>query len=351
MRVFIVTQTFPPQIGGMENVMFSLAEKLHMSDFSVTVLPKNELGFDAGFSVIHKQLPKFLRNGFKYRYLLKHLNDDDIVICDSWKSVVAVPPHKGKLVVLAYGQEYLKSGRRARRVQKALNRATHLAVISHYTFGLVSKGWSIDHLKTAIIPPTYMLPDNAPKTAKRNNTPLQLVSICRLEARKGLLQSLQALAALGDQLPDWRWQIGGGGAQHQELGEAIAQFGLDDKVTLLGRVDDAQKDAMLEAADLFVMPSYQHGKSLEGYGITYAEAARFSVPSIAGIAGGAPEAVLDGETGWCVDTLDSAALQAALLTALTQNDEREKRGAAARTRYMKQLTGAAAFSALLKHIR
>lgn len=359
MSIFIVTQTFAPQTGGMEGVMTALAEKLaeklaaNAETAIVTVLPDKPYDASTAYRLVQKNRPKFLRAAAKRAWLRAQLTPRDIVICDSWKSVAAVPPHRGKLVVLAHGQEYLKSGRSARRVQKALNRATHLVASSHYTLGLVVKGWAIGHLKATAIAPTYMLPDDAAEkidAAKQSPAPLQLVSICRLEARKGLLPSLQALAALGAQLPDWRWQIGGAGAQHQELAAAISQLGLDTKVTLLGRVDEAQKTALLAAADLFVMPSYQHGKSLEGYGITYAEAARFGVPAIAGIAGGAPEAVLDGETGWCVDPLDAAALQATLEAALTQNEARQKRGVAARKHYVDHLTGAGVFAALLNHI-
>ena len=353
MRVFIVTQTFPPHTGGMENVMFSLAEKLSALGLPVTVLPKSPFHKSAAFDVVQFSVPKPLRHWLKRRYLRFHLQPDDIVICDSWKSFPGVPPHSGKCIVLAYGQEYLKSGRQIARIQKSLDRATHLIAISDYTMRLVKADWQIDHLKETIIAPTFMLPDDAPAYVPRHNKPLHIVSLCRLEARKGLKQSLEALAALQTlegELPDWRWSLCGSGPQADELKNCIERLGLGDRVAMLGRVDEADKERLLAQADLFVMPSYQQGKSLEGYGITYVEAARFGVPAIAGVAGGAPEAVIDGKTGWCVDTLDATALQQTLSEALTQDDERQKRGAAARDHYVNNLTGSAVFTSFVNHI-
>ena len=140
MTVFIVTQTFAPQTGGMEGVMTALAENFSAYGEEVIVLPDKPHSAN-GYQTVQKNRLKFRRAATKRSWLKGRLTATDIVICDSWKSVAAVPPHHGKLVVLAHGQEYLKSGRRARRVQKALNRATHLVASSQYTLNLVEKGW------------------------------------------------------------------------------------------------------------------------------------------------------------------------------------------------------------------
>ena len=259
----------------------------------MTVLPKLAVEQNNGFAVHHKKLPKPLRNIYKRIYLARHLSPDDFIICDSWKSVAAIPKYYiGKLVVMAYGQEYLKTGKRAKRVQAALNRATHIIPCSQYTMKMIEAGWSVAHAARTVIAPTYMLPNNAPDFKLRKNKPLKVVSLCRLEERKGLRQSLEALATLGDQVPEWTWTLCGSGPQADELALMIVQLGLEGRVIMPGRVDEDAKAELLAEADLFLMPSYQQGKSLEGYGITYAEAARYGTPAIAGIAGGAPEAVL-----------------------------------------------------------
>ena len=162
--------------------------------------------------------------------------------------------------------------RRAKRVQKALNRASHIVASSEFTLDLVKSGWQVEHAKTVAIPPTYMLPKDAAKRIAQKQRSrqgaIELVTICRLEARKGLLQSLQALARLDTTLPDWRWSIGGSGPQADILAAAIPALGLQNKVTLLGRVEDTQKNNLLAQADIYLMPSFQDGKSLEGFGLT-----------------------------------------------------------------------------------
>jgi glycosyltransferase involved in cell wall biosynthesis len=350
MKIFIPTQTFPPQVGGMENVMVALAQKLSAAGNSVTVLPKDRPVGSFPYQIVQKRVPKILRSSFKKAYLSKHAKTEDLIICDSWKSVAAVPKDLGRLLVLAHGQEYLKSGRRAKRVQKALNRATHIIASSNFTLNLMKQNWDLEKVCTCVIPPTYMLA-NSHKTVERpKGDNLQLVSICRLDDRKGLVQTMQALADMGAKVPSWHWKIGGSGPKKQDLTNLAAKLGLSERVSILGRVDEADKESILSAADLFVMPSYQAGKSIEGFGISYAEAARFGVACIAGDKGGACEAVIDGETGWCVDTLASEALEACLHHAMTDTKERERRGLASQRDFNVRLNGGTSFAAFCAHI-
>jgi phosphatidylinositol alpha-1,6-mannosyltransferase len=255
-----------------------------------------------------------------------------------------VPNHLGKLVVLAHGQEYIKTRRRAKLVQAALDRATHIVASSDFTLGLIKKNWNIEHSHACTIPPTYMLADASSIAENRTNEKLKLVSICRLEKRKGLRQSMEALFKLADTIPDWHWYIGGTGPQEAELQALVDRLNLRDKVSLLGRVNEPEKERLLSQADLFIMPSYQEGNSLEGFGISYAEAARHSVPAIAGCMGGAPEAVIDGVTGWCVDPNTNLELRDCLEQALSNRREREIRGAKAFDDFAQRLNGTASFS-------
>jgi phosphatidylinositol alpha-1,6-mannosyltransferase len=130
----------------------------------------------------------------------------------------------------------------------------------------------------------------------------------------------------------------------------IERLHLPDKVSLLGRVEEPEKEKLLSQADLFIMPSYQEGDSLEGFGISYAEAARHGVPAIAGCEGGAPEAVIDGMTGWCVDPNTNSELRDCLAHALSNTREREKRGANAYDDFARRLNGTASFTEFCREI-
>ena len=60
-------------------------------------------------------------------------------------------------------------------------------------------------------------------------------------------------------------------------------------------------EKFLKKSDIFLMPTFQDKYSIEGFGLSYIEAAKYGVPSIAGNSGGAKEAIINNNTGWCVD--------------------------------------------------
>lgn len=339
-RIFMATQTFPPRIGGMENVMKALAEKFAQSGHDVTVLPNRTYKVPSSYRVINLRLIKPLRIMVKRLALKLMLRDDDVVICDSWKSInVVTRTFNGRLVVLAHGQEFLKGSKREKTIETALRRSYRVVANSAFTAGLIRDRYQVDPQKIIVVPPTYMLDAEDKAQGPKENDNVELVSLCRLDPRKGLLQSMQALANSNDSQQDWHWTIIGDGVQADDLRRTADDLKLNDRISFLHDIDDEEKDSLLRSADLFIMPSFQNGNSVEGFGISYIEAARLGIPAIAGVAGGSREAVLDGETGWCVDTTDAEALQQTFRMALEAPDERAKRGAAARRRFQAELQG------------
>ena len=96
-----------------------------------------------------------------FRYLVKRklvdqtYEDNDIVICDSWKSINAVPDKVKKIIVFAHGQEYLAK-KKTNLIKKSLNRAGHIICSSSYTLNLIDN-LNITNAKKSVIPPTYSL--------------------------------------------------------------------------------------------------------------------------------------------------------------------------------------------------
>ena len=154
----MATQTFPPRIGGMENVMKALAEKLSYSGFDVTVLPNRRYGVPSSFHVINLRLIKPLRIIAKRLILRRLLNKEDLVICDSWKSVNVISrKFNGRLIIMAHGQEFLKGDRRRASIQTALDRSYRVIASSQFTAGLIREQFDINPDKIVTIPPTYMI--------------------------------------------------------------------------------------------------------------------------------------------------------------------------------------------------
>ena len=79
------------------------------------------------------------------------------------------------------------------------------------------------------------------------------------------------------------------------------QLGLEQQVILLTRVKEKLKAALLNEANLFLMPSIIHKKSVEGFGISFIEAGSYGKASIGGTSGGESDAIIDGRTGYLCD--------------------------------------------------
>ena len=125
MRFIIVTQTFPPRVGGMQDVMASLAIKLSRYHETV-VLPDHQIPNDhpilkSKINFIFTNFPKLIRSIVKKIKLRKVLLSDDVIICDSWKSINAVPKKVKKIIVLAHGQEFLSSTKKFKLIQIRLS--------------------------------------------------------------------------------------------------------------------------------------------------------------------------------------------------------------------------------------
>lgn len=329
--------------------MFSLAERFTLHGSSVLVAADKPFKQQAGFDFFAINVPRFLRSFIKRFALEMRQFEPNLTICDSWKSVAAVPRQAGKLIVLAHGQEYLSpSTKRQTAIRKALNRADLVIASSAMTSNLVSQ--ISPDVSVEVVYPTYMVKRAMrERRADRHSQETRcIVSLCRIEKRKGLLQSARALLQLHNEGFKFTWKIAGSGPDLAELESLVKGSEMASTCQFLGRVSDGEKDDLLGCADLFLMPSYQEGNSLEGFGISYIEAANYGVASIAGKVGGAPEAVLNGVTGWCVDGSSADAIAEALRDALSDSDKLEDYGLAALNRFDSELSGDVSFEKLLR---
>lgn len=151
-----------------------------------------------------------------------------------------------------------------------------------------------------------------------------MLSVGRLEANKGFADLVDALARLGGEA-SWRWVIVGDGPDRRALESRARAAGLGDRVMLVGRADDRTLHAWYDAADLFVHPTRYEGSSL----VTL-EAMMHSKPVVATRAGGLPDKVIPGRTGWLVAPGDAAGLSAALAEAIAQRGRWAEYGQAGR---------------------
>lgn len=160
-----------------------------------------------------------------------------------------------------------------------------------------------------------------------------VVGVSRLVSRKGFDILVQAAARLAPGRPDLVVAVGGTGRHRRQLARAVGA--IDAPIRLLGAVPEESLPLLMASADIFAVPCRNRwgGLEQEGFGIVFLEAAAAGVPSVAGRSGGTPEAVAHEETGLVVDRPgDVAAVETALARLLDDEVLRRSMGLAGRLR-------------------
>jgi phosphatidylinositol alpha-1,6-mannosyltransferase len=153
-----------------------------------------------------------------------------------------------------------------------------------------------------------------------------VVCVGRLVPRKGQDKLIDALALLRSEFPRLHLVLIGEGRLATGLYDRAQKCGVGERVHLTGALTDNAMKEWLRAADVFASPcrSRWAGLEVEGFGIVFAEAALAGLPVIAGDSGGAPEAVVQGDTGLVVDGHSAQQVAAALASVLRRTPEQRR---------------------------
>lgn len=209
------------------------------------------------------------------------------------------------------------------RVAPWVNRHGEYVAVSQVTAAeLVQLGVAEDRIRLAYngLPPVPAF------TPRPRTTAPSLVALSRLVPHKQVEHAVRSLHALREELPDATLTVMGDGWWADELRTMVETLGLQDRVRLLGFVDDSTKFEELSRAWVHVMPSLK-----EGWGLSIVEAAHVGVPSIAyHSAGGVRESILDGVTGLLAHDQDD--FTACVRRLLTDHALRESMGSKAQDR-------------------
>jgi glycosyltransferase involved in cell wall biosynthesis len=159
-----------------------------------------------------------------------------------------------------------------------------------------------------------------------------VAAVGRLSEEKGWVTLIEAVARLPqDRQRDVHWMIAGDGPLRPLLEERIARHALSERVYLLGFRRDVP--AILGAADVVVLPSYQ-----EGIPNVLCEAMAMARPVVATRVGGVPELVEEGRSGLLVEPKEPQGLADALERLLADPNARERLGSLARQRIVSEFS-------------
>jgi phosphatidylinositol alpha-1,6-mannosyltransferase len=169
-----------------------------------------------------------------------------------------------------------------------------------------------------------------------------LLSVGRLQRRKGYDMAIAALHSLQPVLPRLRYVIVGDGEHRVQLEASVAERGLGDRVFFAGAVPESELPSYYAACDMFLMPNRVDDGDVEGFGMVFLEAAASGKPVIGGRSGGVPEALEDGATGFLVEGTEIAAVAAAIRRLASSARLRRQMGDAGRARVLQSFTWDAA---------
>lgn len=193
-------------------------------------------------------------------------------------------------------------------VRRALKGADLLICNSENSKRVLLAHWDVNPELTTVITPgvdtnTFK---PAPKSLELrakfswNERPV-LLTVSRLELRKGHATLIEALVDIKVKIPDVLYAIIGGGPQKPELEKLVSELGLEDNVMFMSELSDRQMIECYQQSDIFVLPNRDIGRNIEGFGIVMIEAQACGVPVIGGNSGGTPETLIEGKTGYIVD--------------------------------------------------
>jgi len=177
----------------------------------------------------------------------------------------------------------------------------------------------------AVVPYAAVIPDVSPdriRPALSSATdPVRLLFVGRLVERKGVEVLVRALARLRH-TRDAELVIVGSGNREDSVRRTAALEGVADHVHMRGFVTAEQLSQEYAESDIFVLPAVVDSRGdTEGLGVVLLEALAYERPVIASRAGGIPDIVIDGETGWLSDPGDSEVLARRILDVISDPDE------------------------------
>ena len=328
----LITRTFPPELGGMQNLMWGLARSLAKINLIKVFADyhENHEEFDnsvsfsiervSGIKLIRKYRKSYLINDY-----LENNKNVECLIADHWKSLELIKTNKKK-ICLIHSKEinHPKGSGLNRKVLSVLNNVDHVVANSNYTKNLAID-LGVDERKIVVInpgvdpvvevPKKYL--DEAEEILKGKKN--RLITVSRFDKRKNHEKVIMAVRNLKEIYPDIIYTCIGYGDEEEKLKKLVVELKLEDQVTFLKDIPTDLKNALIAKSNIFVMPSVIYKKSVEGFGIAYVEAAQYGVPSIGGKDGGAADAIIHEKTGLICDGNKLEDIYSSIETLFTEN--------------------------------
>lgn len=372
-EIFLLTPDFRPLTGGVAEYLHNLFDQVALR-YPVTVVstvPTRGKDWGRSYKLINAPIESAERSQTSRFLLLRKFNAARRMLASRRRAERIIAPFKASsgtdlrvyigwwstashwwcralreagmpYSIFAYGTDIAKPAHRrvARWRAEDFRNAAQVLAISEGTADLARLHFGADTKINLIRPGVMPLPatDLESRGAHlRSQFNVEgshvLLTLCRLIPRKGVDLVLHSIASLSLEYPDLVYVVAGSGPEGARLQELAKKLKIEDRVRFVGHIEEEDKDALYDLADVFVLPNrLMSGEDWEGFGIVFLEAARAGTPAIGGNNGGVPDAICHGKTGLLVDPEQEGELTAALRRMLGNSELRRRMGQAARHR-------------------
>jgi phosphatidylinositol alpha-1,6-mannosyltransferase len=208
---------------------------------------------------------------------------------------------------------------------------------SRHTAHMLERDWLVPGSRVVVLMPgvdiARFVParrDEAVRAGFGWQDRLVVLTVARLQKRKGHDRMIEAIATVQSRLPTVLYAVVGDGEERAALLDQVRRAGLADRVRFLGALDDASLVRAYQQCDLFVLPNRATDGDFEGFGMVLLEAQACGRAVLAGASGGTREALREGDTGVVIDCADAGVLADAVAALLSDEAGRQRMGAAGR---------------------
>ena len=361
-KTLVITNDFPPRPGGIQTFIYGLVQGFDPDD--VVVLTSKHTAWQEFDK--QEKYPIFRHNtqmllptkavGDQAITIIKEFNCDRVLLGASAPLGLLANRLKNhgikKTVAITHGHEvgWAFTPGLKQTFQKIVKDVDKLTYLTKFTFEQISEAISSDQLEkfeqlTPGIDINMFNPENktngqSQKIRERfrlGNKPV-VVCVSRLMARKGQDTLIEVWPEVLKKVPDAHLLIVGGGSLKQSLHKKTFDNNVHTSVTITGAVDWKELPGFYAAGDVFAMPvrTRNLGFDVEGLGIVYLEASATGIPVIAGNSGGAPEAVIDGVTGFVLNPNNQMILAEKIIELLLNKELSNRLGKQGRSWIEKQ---------------
>ena len=339
-RILLVTNDFGPRAGGIETFVIGLLERVGSKEIIVYTSRQEGSGsYDRewskkyGIEVVRDRSKILLPSLRVIRNLRRLIRNKEIEViwfgaaaplglAARWLRIGSVR----RVVALTHGHEVwwskvLPFSLLMREIGKGID---YLGYLGNFTGSAIAK--VVPQEKLVKIAPGIDINHFQPQAVARANP--TIVSVGRLVHRKGQDRLVEAMALIKEEVPDVQLLFVGEGPHRKELDRLIKKHNLWGNIKFLGRISYQNLPKYLAMGHVFAMPSRSRlfGLEVEGLGIVYLEASSCGLPVIGGSSGGAPDAVIHGETGYVVDGENVEEIAARCIELLKDESLRNRMG-------------------------